>query len=93
MEWLKNLVRRRRPVPIRVTLYTRPGCHLCEDAHRLLMEQRPRFHLVLECINVDEQVELTARYGECVPVVVVNGTERFRGRVNAALLTRLLSRS
>jgi glutaredoxin len=77
-------------VPIHVVMYTRRGCHLCDDAWQLLEELRGRFRFQLEAIDVDGEADLVARYGERVPVVVVNGTERFWGRINRVLVERLL---
>jgi len=70
----------------RVTLYTRQGCHLCDDAHALLVKHS----LAPELIDIDADPELRQRYTACVPVVIVDGRERFRGRVNEVLLARLL---
>ncbi len=67
-------------------LYTRAGCHLCDVAHDELRRQGLRPTLV----DIDEDPALQSRYGECVPVVTIDGQERFRGRVNAVLLQRLL---
>jgi len=69
-----------------VILFTRKGCHLCEEAHQLLT----RCQLVPRLVDIDEDPELTARYNECVPVVMIDGQERFRGHVNEVLLRRLL---
>ena len=71
-----------------VILYTRVGCHLCEDAYQLLK----RYGLSPELIDIDENPELLGRYNECVPVIVIDGRERFRGRINEVLLRRLLQR-
>ena len=68
------------------TLYTRPGCHLCDDAADLL----ERYGLEVERVDIDQDAALRARYDTCVPVVVIDGQERFRGRVNEVLLRRLL---
>ncbi len=73
-------------MPRRATLYTRPGCHLCDEALAVLQ----RHGLAPELIDIDTDPELTRRYTDCVPVVVIDGRERFRGRVNEALLRRLL---
>ncbi len=70
-----------------VILYTRQGCHLCEDAKAVLI----RHGLAVEEVDVDRDPVLRARYNECVPVIVIDGVERFRGRVNEVLLRRLLS--
>ncbi len=74
--------------PSDAILYTREGCHLCDDA-RDLLEQHG---LTVEAVDIDQDPQLLARYNECVPVVFLDGKERFRGRVDGVLLRRLLSR-
>jgi glutaredoxin len=70
-----------------VVLYTRPGCHLCDDALALLA----RHGLAPQAIvDIDADPELHARYTDCVPVVTIDGKIRFRGRVNELLLRRVL---
>ena len=73
-------------MPRQVLLFTRSGCHLCEEADALLT----RHGLSPQKIDVDANPQLRAKYDTCVPVVVVDGKERFRGRVNEVLLKRLL---
>jgi glutaredoxin len=73
-----------------VILYTRQGCHLCEDAHAILERVRQRFGFTLRVVDIDPDPELIRLYGEQVPVVTVDGQVRFRGQVNEVLLTRLL---
>jgi glutaredoxin len=72
-----------------VVMYSRAGCHLCDAAWALLEQARARSHFTLEKIDVDADAALAARYGSEVPVVVIDGKERFRGRVNAVLLNRV----
>lgn len=69
-----------------IVLYSRQGCHLCDDAAAALT----RHGLEFELVDVDADPELRRRYDECVPVVVMDGKERFRGRVDELLLRRLL---
>lgn len=69
-----------------VILYTREGCHLCDDAQALLRDHG----LEPELIDIDQNPELRERYNVCVPVVVIDGQERFRGRIDPRLLKRLL---
>ncbi len=71
-------------------MYTRAGCHLCEQAWLLLRKASQRRGFGLEAIDIDQDPELAAQYGSCVPVVTVNGRVRFRGQVNRVLLERLL---
>ena len=69
-----------------VVLYTRVGCHLCDEADQLLQ----RHGLVPQLVDIDTDPQLLALYDCCVPMVVVDGKVRFRGRVNEVLLRRLL---
>ena len=69
-----------------VTLYTRTGCHLCDEAREVLI----RHGLQPDVIDVDSDEELTKKFDTCVPVVEINGTIRFRGRVDPVLLKRLI---
>jgi glutaredoxin len=75
---------------LRVVMYTRHGCHLCDEARGMLEQLRGRFMFDLELIDVDQQNELAQRYGERIPVIEVGGKERMWGRINAVLLERLL---
>ena len=70
-----------------VTLYTRVGCHLCDEAKEILRNHG----LAPVEVDIDADPELRQRYTECVPVVVIDGRERFRGRVDEVLLRRLLA--
>ena len=71
--------------PRTAKVYSRNGCHLCEQAEELLR----RYDFQVETVDVDQDPELKGRYGQCVPVVVIDGRERFRGRVSEVLLRRL----
>jgi glutaredoxin len=76
--------------PVSVVVYTRRGCHLCEDAWTVLASAQEHFNLQLEKVDIDANADLAALHGDCVPVVLVNGKVRFRGKVNPVLLARLL---
>jgi glutaredoxin len=69
-----------------VVIYTRNGCHLCEEAEALLKTQG----IAPQLIDVDADEALRERFNECVPVVEIDGKIRFRGRVDPVLLKRLL---
>ena len=72
--------------PLIATLYTRQGCCLCEEARQVLLQHGFR----VELVDIDENPVLRERYNRCVPVVEINGKERFRGRLSRRLLRRLL---
>jgi glutaredoxin len=74
---------------MQVIVYSRPGCHLCDEAIQLLAGYGLRAHEV----NIDENPDLRSQYNTCVPVVEMDGKVRFRGHVDPVLLERLLAHS
>ena len=69
-----------------VVIYTRNGCHLCEDAEALV-----RAHgLTPRMVDIDADAALCEQFNTCVPVVEIDGKIRFRGRVEPVLFRRLL---
>jgi len=76
--------------PIRVEIYSRPGCHLCDEAKAVVEGYREKYSLVLESINVESSADLENRYGEHIPVVLLDGREAFRYRVDGSELERKL---
>jgi len=87
--WLGRLPPQRPD--LRVLMYTRNGCCLCDEAWELLKQSQTRFGFTLEAKNVDDSADLVREFGACVPVVTINGRVRFRGRVNEVLLRRMLA--
>jgi glutaredoxin len=73
-----------------VLVYTRADCGCCKKALDLLEGYRRRGRIALRTVDVDSDPALADRYGGTVPVVLVGGTERFRGLINPVLLDRLL---
>jgi glutaredoxin len=70
----------------RVTVYTRVGCHLCEEAERVVRGEQAAGGFELELVDVDRDPELARRYGVRVPVVTVDGQELFEYEVPVDLL-------
>ena len=69
-----------------VVLYTRDGCHLCEEAQEVLSE----FGISPTIVDIDSDPKLRERFDTCVPVVEIDGQIRFRGRVEPKLLRRIV---
>lgn len=74
----------------RVTLYTRVGCCLCDDAKRVLLEARGRTDFDYEEVDIDGDPDLRRLYNEEVPVIAVNGRKAFKYRVDMKEFLRLL---
>ncbi len=77
--------------PARLVLYTRSGCHLCDDAKEALARVRARTGVDFEEVDIATDPELTAEYGDRIPVVVLDGREHGYWRVEEARLLRDLS--
>jgi len=84
------LWKRKKLEHLHIVLYTRDGCCLCDAAADLLAAERQRHGFQLARIDIADDPDLNARYGQWIPVITVNGKERFRGIVNPVLLRRLL---
>ena len=55
--------------PVRLTLYLRSGCHLCQAMLAQLQGVQAQYNFELETVDIDGDPELEAAYGELVPVL------------------------
>jgi glutaredoxin len=79
------------PVP-RVTLYGKPGCHLCEDARAAVQRVRAERAFELEEVDVSLDPALNREYGERIPVLALDGEELFEFFVEVESLRERLDR-
>ncbi|CUR54480.1 Glutaredoxin 2 [metagenome] len=70
----------------RVTLYSRPGCHLCEDARKVIARVCSELGETFEEISIDGDADLQDRYGEEIPVTLVDGRQHDFWRVDESRL-------
>ncbi|HLK63901.1 MAG TPA: glutaredoxin family protein [Bryobacteraceae bacterium] len=77
----------------KVTLYTRVGCCLCDDAKQVLMDARRRADFDYEEFDIDADPALRALYNDEVPVIAINQRKAFKYRVDMKeFLKRLAAR-
>jgi glutaredoxin len=74
-----------------VTLYGRPGCHLCDDARAVLERVRARHPFALEERDIEADDGLLRRYLERIPVICLDGAELYDHFVDEDDLTRRLA--
>jgi glutaredoxin len=74
---------------MRVVLYSRAGCHLCDDARAVLLAEQARSPFDLEEIDIEPSDELLREYGVRIPVVEIDGVEAFDYTVDPAELAEL----
>jgi glutaredoxin len=65
-----------------VIVYSRPGCHLCDEAKLAIATAGCDERFTLEEINIESDPELLRKYKYDIPVVVIDGVEAFRHRVD-----------
>jgi glutaredoxin len=75
-----------------ITLYGKPGCHLCQDARATVKRVIVGSDVVLEEVDVTLDPVLFASYGERIPVVEVDGEEVFEYVVDEGVLQERLGR-
>ena len=75
-----------------VTLYTRSGCHLCEDMKAVLRQVRRQRVFELTEVDISRYPELQRRYQHDIPVLLVDDTEVARHRIDEVELLRKLGR-
>lgn len=76
--------------PVHVILYSRPGCHLCEEARAVIEAERTRSSFAFDEIDIESDDELVREYGIRIPVVTVDGIERFEISVDRGDLARIV---
>jgi glutaredoxin len=73
-----------------VTLYSRPGCHLCEAAKAAIDPLLSEFGATLHEVNIDGDAVLTERYGWDIPVLFIGARKAAKHRINVKQLRRQL---
>ena len=76
--------------PRAITLYTRPGCHLCEDAKALIEPMLGEFGATLREVNIDEDAVLRQRYDTEIPVIFIGSRKAAKHRVDPVKFRRQL---
>lgn len=65
-----------------VIIYSRPGCHLCDEAKAAIMTAGCSDQFTLEEINIESDEELLRKYKYDIPVIMIDGLESFKHRVS-----------
>ena len=73
-----------------VRIYIKPRCSLCEEARAALEQLQTRVTFVLEVVDIRDRPDIWERYRHAVPVVMVEGEEIARLRIDPATLASRL---
>jgi glutaredoxin len=85
--------------PISLTLFTKPGCHLCEEAKAVVDSAIDKFKsehssenpIELTEVNILEDQALLEKYGEEIPVLQINGATHAYWRIDSERLISALN--
>ena len=66
-----------------IVLYTKPGCGLCDEMKNEMKSAGVENLYTLEEVDIEKDAELFARYRYDIPVLLIDGVEAFRHRLNA----------
>ncbi len=74
-----------------LTLYSRPGCHLCDEMKAVVARVARAVPLALEEVDISTDPKLEALYGLEIPVLMIEGKKAAKFRVTEGALLRLLA--
>jgi len=75
---------------IALTLYSRPGCHLCDDMKRVVEQVARSVPLTVAVVDISTDPQLDVRYGQEIPVLLIDGRMAAKFRVSVQELTQIL---
>ena len=75
-----------------VILYSKPGCHLCDEARAYLEDAAAEHGIAYDEIDILRDHALFERYRYRIPVIVVDGVERVEGNIDAEEVAALFAR-
>ena len=76
---------------MQLTLYTRPGCHLCDEMKAVIRRVRGQVACGLTEVDISPDPALLRRYGHDIPVLLADGAEVARIRTGVAELLEALA--
>ena len=74
-----------------VIIYSKPGCHLCDEATKAILSAGHAELYTVKHVNIEDDPELFARYKNDIPVITFDGVERFRHRLTADQFVKALT--
>ena len=76
---------------IALTIYSRPGCHLCDEMKAVVRRVAQAVPLTLDEIDISTDAELEALYGLEIPVLMVEGKKAAKYRITEDELVRVMA--
>jgi len=76
---------------IALTIYSRPGCHLCDEMKDVVNRVKQSIPLQLEEVDISQSRDLEEKYGLEIPVLLVDGKKAAKYRIGEEDLRRILA--
>jgi glutaredoxin len=76
--------------PVELTLYSRPGCHLCDDMKAIVTPVARELGCTVREVDIAGQPELESRFGQEIPVLFIGERKAFKYRLTESALRRRL---
>jgi hypothetical protein len=76
----------------RLTLYSKPGCHLCDEMKHVVDAVAARVPLALDIVDISQDPALLERYGVDIPVLLIDGRKAAKHRLTERELEDKLAR-
>jgi len=76
-----------------VTIFSRHDCHLCDVVVRIAQQVQAEIPFTLTRKNIDADAGLAARYGDRIPVVLIDQVETFAGKVTEGEFRRAIQKA
>ena len=77
---------------LKVVIYSRPGCHLCDEAKQIIAAAGRADEYTLDEINIESAPDLIKRYQNDIPVITINGIEMFKHRLTVEQFESAIAR-
>jgi len=78
--------------PVKVEIYSKPDCHLCDEAKVVLLGVQSRYWFEITEVDITRDQAIYQEYKEQIPVVFIDGSKAFKYRVDEAKFVRKLKR-
>ncbi|MFQ5603156.1 MAG: glutaredoxin family protein [bacterium] len=82
----------RKKVKAKVEIFSKPDCHLCDEAKAVIKKVQGQWPFVLEEVDITKDKHLFEKYKEQIPVIFINGRKAFKFRVEENEFKKKLKR-
>lgn len=86
-----TLLNRKKP-KIKVEIYSKQDCHLCDDAKAILKKYQSRYAFDLVEIDITKDERLFSEFKEQIPVIFIDGKKLFKYRIDEVKLIKKLEK-